>query len=360
MPGERKTSQQPSHQKTDNDEWIEQIYKALGLGRGDTSDTDQNSIDYHGFAGGALDSEQQGHFEDGEWVPDYEWDDANLRQDRLEAESFEPAGYFEDGVWIPESDIDDRSLAIFDNKSGDFERDWSQWPNTQEGKNEAVRTTAERPEQIAEAFRHQRAPVFQEAANTPGYDDVKSAPYGEAGGFIFYNQTEKSAFTKFDRIERSNTGALQPDKFHISVKQDQVENAFQAIVGLLLSADSPIDNWKVTNMDKAQEQAAEDELAHRVSVGAQFTLYLRTPDEDGPYSTDQMIKLRFFIEALEAALMTSWVDQGETPDSDISGNAWSYISYRNEEKSSRLTEGANRLQEQNTLENEAVFRALTL
>ncbi|MGK7442845.1 type III secretion system effector phosphothreonine lyase SpvC, partial [Salmonella enterica] len=70
-----------------------------------------------------------------------------------------------------------------------------------------------------------------------------------------------------------------------------VPQAFQALSGLLFSEDSPVDKWKVTDMEKVVQQA-------RVSLGAQFTLYIKPDQENSQYSASFLHKTRQFIECL--------------------------------------------------------------
>ncbi|EPO2620266.1 type III effector phosphothreonine lyase, partial [Shigella flexneri] len=62
-------------------------------------------------------------------------------------------------------------------------------------------------------------------------------------------------------------GDFVGDKFHISIAREQVPLAFQILSGLLFSEDSPIDKWKITDMNRVSQQS-------RVGIGAQFTLYV--------------------------------------------------------------------------------------
>ncbi|KZK95216.1 MULTISPECIES: hypothetical protein [unclassified Pseudovibrio] len=215
--------------------------------------------------------------------------------------------------------------------------------------------TAEGPEKVAQVFRQERAPVFRLANSTPNYNDIKSQNFGDHEGFSYYNLPGVNSFINFGREEGQFKGENHGDKVHISVKKEHLEQAFDAISGLLLSPDSPIDKWKVTNLDSTKGSVDTSNLARRVSDGAQFTLYIRAEEEGEPYTTEQLVKTHQFFEEIEGALLTNWVDEGVKPDSDVSAHHWGYISYRNELNSDR----AGGEQQAAFLKQEPVFRALT-
>jgi phosphothreonine lyase len=105
-----------------------------------------------------------------------------------------------------------------------------------------------------------------------------------------------------------------------------VPQAFQALSGLLFSEDSPVDKWKVTDMEQVDQQA-------RVSLGAQFTLYIKPDQENSLYSASLLHKTRQFIECLEVRLSENGVISGQCPESDVHPENWKYLSYRNELRS---------------------------
>lgn len=124
--------------------------------------------------------------------------------------------------------------------------------------------------------------------------------------------------------------------------------AFQLLSGLLFSEDSPIDKWKVTNLERVDQQA-------RVSVGAQFTLYIKPDQENSQYSSSLLHNIRDFIECLESRLSNNGIIPGQRPESDVHPENWQYFSYRNELRSER---SGSEIQSQ-TLREEPFYRLMT-
>ena len=63
-----------------------------------------------------------------------------------------------------------------------------------------------------------------------------------------------------------------------------VPQAFQLLSKLLLLEDSPIDEWKVTDMEQVDPES-------RVRLGAQFTLYVKPDQENSNYSPGLLLKV---------------------------------------------------------------------
>ncbi|QUS56053.1 hypothetical protein [Pseudovibrio brasiliensis] len=317
------------------EDWLVNIYEELNL----DSTAQENSAESSDFVGGSL-SGGDGYFDDGEWVPilsslesEEEDQQSEVIPIPMPEESSGGGGYFEDGVWVADDSFSEYEPGAL---------------------------TEDTPAKIAEVFRSRKPPQFQQIETPLDYESIKSRRTGEIDGFRFSNQPDKSGFINFERTTRQNQGGNMGDKLHISVSQEQIQQAFDAVAGLLLSPDSPVDSWKVTNFDLSVEKAKDNEFARRVTAGAQFTLYIRTKQDGAPYTTEQLVKTRFFVEELENALMTSWVESGEIPQSDVSGTDWSYVSYRNEEKSDRIGDPEEQKKRRDQLQGEPVFQALTL
>ncbi len=105
------------------------------------------------------------------------------------------------------------------------------------------------------------------------------------------------------RENPQSKGDFVGDKFHISIAREQVPLAFQILSGLLFSEDSPIDKWKITDMNRVSQQS-------RVGIGAQFTLYVKSDQECSQYSALLLHKIRQFIMCLESNLLRSKIAPG--------------------------------------------------
>ncbi|MBP4050661.1 type III secretion system effector phosphothreonine lyase [Chromobacterium violaceum] len=169
---------------------------------------------------------------------------------------------------------------------------------------------------------------FREARDAPDYSGMRqSGFFAMSQGF----QLESHGGDVFMHAHREHPqckGEFAGDKFHISVQPEQVPQAFQALSGLLFSVDSPIDKWKVTDMERVDQQS-------RVAVGAQFTLYVKPDQENSQYSASSLHNTRQFIECLESRLSESGLMPGQYPESDVHPENWKYVSYRNELRSGR-------------------------
>ncbi|EJA8275561.1 type III secretion system effector phosphothreonine lyase SpvC, partial [Salmonella enterica subsp. enterica serovar Enteritidis] len=113
---------------------------------------------------------------------------------------------------------------------------------------------------------------FKEALDVPDYSGMRQSGFFAMSQGFQLNNHGYDVFIHARRESPQSQGKFAGDKFHISVLRDMVPQAFQALSGLLFSEDSPVDKWKVTDMEKVVQQA-------RVSLGAQFTLYIK-PDQE--------------------------------------------------------------------------------
>ncbi|EPW1928777.1 type III effector phosphothreonine lyase [Escherichia coli] len=189
--------------------------------------------------------------------------------------------------------------------------------------------------------------VFAEAMNIIDYNQMQQSGFATiTNGFIISNGND--VFMHAHRECPEYDGTYIGDKIHISIHQKYVKKAFDILSGLLFSQDSPIDKWKVTDIDVVSSES-------RVSVGAQFTLYMKTESTDNGYTPLQLHKIRCFLSEIENQLKKENIPVGQQPESDIKHIEWSYISYRNEFKSDRTGN-----EEQNEkLKNEPFFRLIT-
>lgn len=189
---------------------------------------------------------------------------------------------------------------------------------------------------------------FKEALDAPDYSGMRQSGFcAKRLGFQLNNHSN-DVFIHARREYPQCQGDFAGDKFHISVLRDMVPQAFQALSGLLFSEDSPVDKWKVTDIEQSDQQT-------RVSLGAQFTLYIKSDQENSQYSASLLHKVRQFIECLESRLFENEVISGQCPESDVHPENWKYLSYRNELRSGR--EGGE-MQSQ-ALREEPFYRLMT-
>lgn len=104
---------------------------------------------------------------------------------------------------------------------------------------------------------------FKEALDVPDYSGMRQSGFFAMSQGFQLNNHGYDVFIHARRESPQSQGKFAGDKFHISVLRDMVPQAFQALSGLLFSEDSPVDKWKVTDMEKVVQQA-------RVSLGAQY------------------------------------------------------------------------------------------
>ncbi|WP_340319529.1 type III effector phosphothreonine lyase [Trinickia caryophylli] len=168
---------------------------------------------------------------------------------------------------------------------------------------------------------------FARASATPAYSTLARLEWGnESNGFTLTTDPI-DVFIHASRRNGSADGQFAGDKFHLSVEPGSMNAAWDAISPLLLSADSPFDKWKITDMTRCPDHA-------RVYRGAQFTLYAKT-DTDTHYTAEHLKRIQSFVGELESALSNAGVPAGERPASDASSFQWNYASYRNEHRSDR-------------------------
>ncbi len=171
-------------------------------------------------------------------------------------------------------------------------------------------------------------PDFGRALHAPDYAGMRQGGFASMSHGFMIENTGLDAFMHARREQPKCLGEFAGDKFHISVQREQVPEAFQALTGLLFSECSPVDKWKVTDIDRTDHQA-------RVSLGAQFTLYVKPDGDDSQYGAAALNKVRHFVERLELELSKHGITPGLHPESDVRPEHWQYVSYRNELRSER-------------------------
>lgn len=104
---------------------------------------------------------------------------------------------------------------------------------------------------------------FKEALNVPDYSGMRQCDiFAISQGFLL-ERNSIDVFIRAIRTPSKNQGKFVGDKFHTSVQRDMMPQAFQALSGLLFSEYSPVDKWKVTDLEQVDQQ-------ERLGVGAQY------------------------------------------------------------------------------------------
>ncbi|VVP27814.1 type III secretion system effector phosphothreonine lyase [Pseudomonas fluorescens] len=203
-------------------------------------------------------------------------------------------------------------------------------------------------ESLIHQMRIEPVPDFKHASHAPDYCNILRSGFNDRHNNFMLNNSGEDVFIHARREPAQCTGPFDGDKFHLSIKPDEVPEAFDALRGLLFSDDSPIDQWKVTDMERA-------EPASRVSEGTQFTLYVKLDLASEQNLVQELRRVRHFVECMESLLTESNIQPGQYPDSDIRPSSWQYVSYRNELRSQREgSEAQNQM-----LRSEPFYRLVT-
>lgn len=197
-------------------------------------------------------------------------------------------------------------------------------------------------------MKNMERPLFREDCFSPSYKEIQSSGFATMSQGFFVSNIGDDAFIHARREMPQCQGEFDGEKFHISVQSEHVEKAFGTLSGLLFSEDSPIDKWKITDMDRADSQS-------RGSASAQFTLYVKPDRNDSSYTESFLHKTRSFVEEIELRLSENDVPSGQLPESDVKPANWKYVSYRNELRSQR--EGCEAQSQQ--LRQEPFYRLMT-
>lgn len=167
---------------------------------------------------------------------------------------------------------------------------------------------------------------FKHADFHDGYQELSQDGYdNQFAGYKISNPVIGDVFIHAIKVDDSRK--FSGDKFHISIEQSQLSKGFDSILPLLLSEDSPIDKWKVTDLKSCPSDA-------RVAVGAQVTLYVKADKELG-YGSKELKIIKDFVGEIELTLGKNDIPPGVKPKSDVSAATWNFISYRNEHRSDR-------------------------
>lgn len=189
---------------------------------------------------------------------------------------------------------------------------------------------------------------FREAPHGQDYSTMRENGFISLHNGYIQNNSGLDAFMHASREQGKCAGVFDGDKFHLSVKQEDVPRAFNALSALLFSEDCPFDKWKVTDMARVEPDA-------RVSKGAQFTLYVKPDTADSQFTASALNSIRHFVERLESVMTEHNIQPGQHPDSDVRPSHWQFTSYRNELRSDRECS----YEQDIALRNEPFFRLMT-
>jgi hypothetical protein len=169
------------------------------------------------------------------------------------------------------------------------------------------------------------SPVKVEPASPPSLSSLSGVSF--TGGNYRSTNLGNDYFINVRSMASPGKSTFDGHKIHISVSAQQFELAYSALGPLLFSSQSPISSFKLTDMTRA-EAATPTSAAARVTLGAQFTLYLHSSSASGDYDAQQINAIRSFIGQCEEAMNKAGVQPGVVPTSDV--QLGTYASYRNE------------------------------
>ncbi|NIF33071.1 type III effector [Enterobacter sp. Cy-643] len=194
---------------------------------------------------------------------------------------------------------------------------------------------------------------FSPLHSAPTYLTAQSSMQSSAPGWRI-SHSLSDVFMHVTRNESQNSdNRFVGDKLHISVHPGQVGKAFDTLAPLLMSKESPTEQWKVTNMAHPNVISAPD---NRTVKNAQFTLYLKPDKPDGTYSSAYLQKVKDLIETAESGLSYNGISHSQDkPSSDAAANNWGFTSWRNEYQSSRNGD----IQQQNQQKHEPFFKLIS-
>ncbi len=168
-------------------------------------------------------------------------------------------------------------------------------------------------------------PLYHELSSHPGVSKLRDNLWDYDTDDYSYFRIPRTVFINFKlNIPDHEQVDLSGDKWHISVHIDDVPAAFNLLASILLRKNSPVTEWKVTDMSDTRIDSAS---VQRVRQGAQFTLYFRPGQEQG-YSAEDLARIKKFGETLDQHLLQGGIRTGVVPDSDIIIS--NYRSYRND------------------------------
>jgi len=146
-------------------------------------------------------------------------------------------------------------------------------------------------------------------------------------------------FINFKRLknpeeQKESIGGPRTSKLHLSVDLDQVEKTWDLIAPLLISAESPFNNFKIRNLSNATSilelpeetgfSKAKIENWRRLTIGGQLTIYLPGSNLD----IQLLDKITNFLVKIEQILKENNINPGIIPDSDRQFTTSTYFSGR--------------------------------
>jgi hypothetical protein len=183
---------------------------------------------------------------------------------------------------------------------------------------------------------------------------------GSGSNGVYRGRVTSGGFLEFNRLDQGiEHGQVRDEKFHVSVKPEDMGRAWKAIAPILLREDCPVSLWKVANiesaqrtletnpklledfeagkdiqydgrtfnkngMDETQRQTMRDRLnnevvnAQRIIESCQFTIYPMEGEESGKFID--------VLDEIERALHEAGIEAPQTPGSDESVN--DFVSFR--------------------------------
>ncbi|MDF1653673.1 MAG: hypothetical protein P1U34_01055 [Coxiellaceae bacterium] len=113
-------------------------------------------------------------------------------------------------------------------------------------------------------------------------------------------------------------------KFHLSVRADQVEDAWNCIEDLLISDDSPFDTLKVIDTSESDSSESDSSIEDdkeklrmlRITQGMQFTLYVHGHISKPEITEAKLTKIAALLQAIETRLSAAGIEPGIIPESD--------------------------------------------
>ncbi|MDF1795914.1 MAG: hypothetical protein P1U63_05195 [Coxiellaceae bacterium] len=108
-------------------------------------------------------------------------------------------------------------------------------------------------------------------------------------------------------------------KFHLSIKADQVEAAWDCIEDLLIDDDSPFDSLKVIDTSEScddSEGGEEKQRMLRLTQGIQFTLYVHGHATQPTISETKLADIAKLLQAIDTRLADAGIEPGIIPTSD--------------------------------------------
>lgn len=146
-------------------------------------------------------------------------------------------------------------------------------------------------------------------------------------GHLLMRDSANPAFVNAISINAPSSPPQTGDKLHINVNPKDLPQALLSISDILFAENSPFYEWKIADPFISGATG-------RVGAGAQITLYA---DTTAPICGQRIAAIRAFTAAIQANLEADHIRPGRMPRSDTPYS--SFISYRNDARSSRHGDG---------------------